>query len=291
MKTTTRLSLLSLALLAGCATVEPSRELMSARALYQQARGGEANVLEPAKVLEAKQALDRAELAHDEEPGSEHERHYAYIAQRRALLAIARSDSSAARADGEEAKRELVAQTDAQRKAAREALRREQRQLQQIGSAIDEEARTRSQAERELDATLASLKDIALVKAEQERTVITLSGSVLFEMGETKLMPIAKERLTAVADYLRRLEPGKTIRVVGHTDSSGTDDVNKALSLHRARAVRDYLVSLGVPADRVTAVGMGESTPVAPNDSAENRANNRRVEIIIEPLNAAESAG
>lgn len=70
-------------------------------------------------------------------------------------------------------------------------------------------------------------------------------------------------------------------RVEGHTDSQGSDATNQPLSQNRATAVRDYLVSKGVSADKISSIGMGSSRPITDNATAENRANNRRVEIII----------
>jgi outer membrane protein OmpA-like peptidoglycan-associated protein len=77
--------------------------------------------------------------------------------------------------------------------------------------------------------------------------------------------------------------------VEGHTDSQGSDDLNLKLSEDRAAAVRDYLVSRGVAADRLSAVGVGEKRPIADNTSAEGRANNRRVEIVIASASAPTS--
>ena len=71
--------------------------------------------------------------------------------------------------------------------------------------------------------------------------------------------------------------------IEGHTDSQGKADANQTLSLSRANAVRDYLILHDVAADRITAEGYGEARGVADNDSAEGRANNRRVEIVVRP--------
>ena len=70
--------------------------------------------------------------------------------------------------------------------------------------------------------------------------------------------------------------------VEGHTDNRGSDRTNQVLSLNRANAVRDYLVSRGVDGDKISAVGLGASRPLVDNKTAENRANNRRVEIVIQ---------
>jgi outer membrane protein OmpA-like peptidoglycan-associated protein len=71
------------------------------------------------------------------------------------------------------------------------------------------------------------------------------------------------------------------VEVIGHTDSRGSDEVNKPLSINRADAVRDYLTARGVASSRISIDGRGESQPVASNDTAEGRAQNRRVEIFL----------
>jgi outer membrane protein OmpA-like peptidoglycan-associated protein len=110
--------------------------------------------------------------------------------------------------------------------------------------------------------------------------VLTLSGSVLFATGKSTLLPTSKGRLNDVARALK--EDPRSITIVGHTDSQGADEMNMKLSQARAESVRTYLTSQGVPADRVRAEGLGETQPVVDNGTAEGRANNRRVEIILE---------
>lgn len=89
-----------------------------------------------------------------------------------------------------------------------------------------------------------------------------------------------KETIEKVA-VLMKQHPSSTLRVEGHTDSVGREDANEALSLERAAAVKKMLVADGVDAKRIEAVGMGERTPVAPNDTAEGRAKNRRIDAVI----------
>jgi OOP family OmpA-OmpF porin len=81
-----------------------------------------------------------------------------------------------------------------------------------------------------------------------------------------------------VADILTK-RPNFNIEVRGYTDSRGNDDYNLGLSQRRADAVRDYLVEKGTPAERLTAVGLGEADPIADNDTEEGRALNRRVAL------------
>lgn len=113
--------------------------------------------------------------------------------------------------------------------------------------------------------------------------VITLSGSVLFASGKSELLPAAQARLSEVAQALTQQSPDAKIVVEGHTDSQGSQDFNLELSAKRAQAVRDYLASHGVAPDRISSEGMGFSRPIADNKTAEGRANNRRVEIVVQP--------
>ncbi len=111
--------------------------------------------------------------------------------------------------------------------------------------------------------------------------VITLPGEVLYKTGSWDLKPAAMAKLDQIAQALKDKE--QPIVVFGFTDNVGTPDNNMSLSQKRAAAVRDYLVSKGVPKDLVTAQGKGLDDPVADNSSAEGRAQNRRVEIVVQP--------
>jgi outer membrane protein OmpA-like peptidoglycan-associated protein len=115
--------------------------------------------------------------------------------------------------------------------------------------------------------------------------VITISGSVLFASGKTALLPGAQEKLALVADALKD-QGDKQIVVEGHTDTQGSDASNQELSKVRAQTVRDFLVSHGVPSDHIRAEGLASTRPVADNKTPEGRANNRRVEIIVQPIEA-----
>lgn len=128
-----------------------------------------------------------------------------------------------------------------------------------------------------------SLARLAAVKEEQRGLVITLSGSVLFPSDQATLLPEAQTRLGQVSAALLATKE-RNIVVEGHTDSRGSENHNIDLSQRRADAVRSYLVSQGYESDRIQAHGMGKSRPVANNGNAEGRANNRRVEIVVEPM-------
>jgi len=269
--------------LSACAATTPTPELVNAREAYLEAVQGTANRYEPDRVLSAKQALDRAEAAHNEEAGSREEKHFAYIALRMAETASVYGDAAAANEREKRAKQEYATMQDKLRTVAETGLKDEKTITEAQRKALEQERAARQALESRLRTALESLKELAMVKEEARGLVITLNGSVLFATGKSELLPTAKDRLAEVAVALKDAKPDQTFVVEGHTDSVGSDAENQKLSQARAEAVRNYLVSQGVAAERITAVGQGEARPVADNNNAEGRANNRRVEIIISP--------
>ena len=106
-------------------------------------------------------------------------------------------------------------------------------------------------------------------------------ADVPFELGSAELTESAKRTLDHAAASLV-VERDVKFEIAGHTDSSGSDELNEQLSEARAGAVRRYLASRGVAAERMTARGYGEREPIATNDAAEGRARNRRVEFRLQ---------
>jgi outer membrane protein OmpA-like peptidoglycan-associated protein len=135
------------------------------------------------------------------------------------------------------------------------------------GDAKEENA----ELQRQIDALQARPTDRGLV--------LTL-GDVLFTTGRAELKPGATSNLAQLVAFLAKY-PNRSVSVEGHTDNVGGEDYNLGLSQRRADSVRSHLVSQGVDAARVTATGAGESAPVASNESAEGRQQNRRVEVVI----------
>lgn len=112
--------------------------------------------------------------------------------------------------------------------------------------------------------------------------IVTLPQDILFAVDSTAVSGASQNDLRAVAASLNRY-PNTTVNVVGHTDNTGEAAYNSDLSQRRAQAVASVLVGAGVQAGRIRAIGRGEDQPVASNQTADGRAQNRRVEIIITP--------
>jgi outer membrane protein OmpA-like peptidoglycan-associated protein len=261
---------------AGCATSQPPKELVDAREAYTRSEHGKAREYNPAALHEAKVELDKAEAAFNNDPDSDATRDEAYIALRRAERAEVEANTM------QWQQRQQKARNDANQNQAK-GLQKAQSDLSQAREQLQQEKAAREAAETKSKEMLARLAaaNAAAVKEEPRGTVITLSGGVLFASNKSQLLPGAQNSLNQVAEALKSQED-KKILVEGHTDSRGSDATNQALSKARADSVASYLVSQGVPADRITTAGLGPSRPVADNNTAEGRANNRRVEIIIQ---------
>lgn len=291
MKTITTLGfLLGLAGLTGCATVMPPAELTSARTVYERASKGPAATLDPTDLHTAKESLDAAEQSFEKEGDTQATRDLGYTAERRTETAESRARAMIAMTEKDQAIEQMHATTAAQGKmtaaqltAANQALAGKDQALAAQGSALQNEVQRRQEAEKRAAQAAADLARLASVKQETRGMVITLSGSVLFTSGKADLLPAAQLKLNDVAKALLDQDPDSTMVVEGHTDSQGTAASNQDLSQRRAQAVRDYLVSRGIAADRVKAEGFGPSRPMGENTSAEGRANNRRVEIVVQP--------
>lgn len=286
-----------------CASTQPSVELRNARAEYQKAERGPAAQLAPADLHEAHETLAKAEAAYREDAMAPDSRDLAYIAWRRAQLAEAKAEMARAEQVRADASQRMTALQRQQAEATKNRLSQTQQELAEQQRAMQNQSqqysseRERMQAEQQnrlrteqqarLDAERKAkeaedkLSKLAEIRHDDRGTVLTLSGSVLFASGKSTLLPGAAQKLDQVATALKDSQ-GKLV-VEGYTDSRGSDSKNQVLSLARAEAVRSYLITHGVPNEQIAAVGMGESNPIADNGTAEGRANNRRVEIVIQP--------
>jgi outer membrane protein OmpA-like peptidoglycan-associated protein len=266
-----------------CGATLPPPELVDARKAYERASKGLAAQLAPAQLDTAKQSLDKAEKSFEEEGADAPTSDLAYIAERKAMIAEATAGKVAAERDSGQADKQFKeAQLEGLDKT-QAALSKEKQASEKTKAELEAEKRARAEAEKKAAAAMASLQEIAKVKEESRGMVITLSGSVLFATGKYELLPIARQKLDEVAKALKD-QGYKSILVEGHTDSIGRASDNDTLSLKRAESVRTHLVSQGIPSDKIRATGLGSSRSVADNGTAEGRANNRRVEIVVEPL-------
>jgi outer membrane protein OmpA-like peptidoglycan-associated protein len=279
--------------LAACAS-SPSRELLDARNAYAHASAGPAAQAVPADLHKARISLDKAEAAFSNDASDQ--RDLAYVAQRRAQLAEVLANRAAHADVRANAEAKLASDKDANRVQTKEELERtrsslanaqhdaadqKQRAADSDSHAADADMRA-ADADRRLKSMQLELAKWAAVKQEPRGVVITLSGSVLFASDKSTLLPEARTRLGQVAAALLETKERHLV-VEGFTDSQGKDAYNLDLSQRRADAVRTYLVSNGYPPDLIVAHGAGKTMPIADNATAEGRANNRRVEIIISP--------
>lgn len=120
----------------------------------------------------------------------------------------------------------------------------------------------------------------ATVQRIGEGIAVTFESGILFPYNSDVLLPAARTNLDELANSLTR-HPNSSLTIVGHTDSDGTDAYNQGLSERRARAASVYLQSRGIAATRLSAVGRGESEPIASNATEDGKARNRRVEVAI----------
>jgi outer membrane protein OmpA-like peptidoglycan-associated protein len=203
----------------------------------------------PVELHEAELALSRAEKAQDEGEDREQVDHLSYLAGRRVEIAQVRADKRLA----EQRTERLTAQKDTVLLDAR------QREVETL------------------------TRELAELKArETDRGIELTVGDVLFDVGQATLKPGAVSALSRLAAFLRE-HPDRAVLIEGHTDSSGTPDYNLNLSLARADSVARSLVGDGVDGTRISPRGFGESTPIASNDSAAGRLQNRRVDIVVVP--------
>ena len=189
--------------------------------------------------------------------------------------AAAEAAQRAAQAQVDQA-RALAEQSARDRAAAEAARAAAEAQAQEAranaAKAEREKAELRDQLRQQLNQILET--------RESARGLIVNLSDVLFDTGSANLKPGAREKLAKVAGILLS-HPGLKLQVEGHTDSVGSADYNQRLSENRADSVRTYLVEQGIASNSVGTAGFGETMPVATNDTAAGRQQNRRVELIV----------
>ncbi|OWQ88415.1 hypothetical protein CDN99_16280 [Roseateles aquatilis] len=263
--------------LAACSSVPvPNTGLEAARRDYLQANS-DPNVgrYASAELTKAREALDRAENAWKERADPASVDSAASVAAQRAQVAI---NMGAARA------------ADARVEAAgieRERLRAEVRTRQAQTATAQAQVAQGQAATAEAAAMAASeranrlQRELAEMQARPTpQGLVVMLQDVLFDTGKATLKEGAYSRLDTLASALRN-HPERRILIEGFTDSVGSAASNVTLSRARAESVRDALVQRGVAAERIDTRGNGEARPVASNDNASGRQQNRRVEIVF----------
>jgi outer membrane protein OmpA-like peptidoglycan-associated protein len=193
-------------------------------------------------------------------------------ARRKAVLGRQAAESetatSAARQEAEEKARQAAAV------AAEEAKQRQMLAAEEAGRQGTLEAEQRARAD------LTARLNRALPTRQTERGIVAEIAGVQFATGAATLNTSAREALARFSGIVG-VYPSLSFKVEGHTDSTGSYETNRNLSLKRAMTVRDYLIGQGVDSGSINVEGLGPDQPIADNSTSEGRAHNRRVEIIL----------
>jgi outer membrane protein OmpA-like peptidoglycan-associated protein len=179
--------------------------------------------------------------------------------------ANAQADADRARAAAEQNQQAAEADSDRNRAAAASS----NRQLQQ--AVLDRE---------ELRARLLQQFNAILVTRDTARGLVVNMSDVLFDSGKFTLRPLAREKLAKISGIVLAY-PSLKLAIEGNTDSVGSEQFNQVLSEQRAQGVRSYLTQQGVPQGSTSAAGFGKNQPIASNETAEGRQQNRRVELVV----------
>lgn len=278
----------ALLLFAACATPLTSPQGADAvrSKLTQLQSSPELASLAPVELKEAEAAVVVAEVPREDGP---YAAHLVLLADHKVDIARARAQSRLY----EDQRQALSEESESVRLEAR--TREADRARADAQSARADAASARDDADQaRLNTETAKLESEELQRQieelnarETDRGLVVTLGDLLFETGQADLKGGATSNLDKLVGFLGEY-PDRTVLIEGHTDNVGSDDSNYVLSNRRADAVRSYLAGHGVDAGRLSSSGMGESSPIAGNDTATGRQQNRRVEIIIS--NAATAA-
>jgi outer membrane protein OmpA-like peptidoglycan-associated protein len=228
------------------------------------------------KAAEAREALAKQQAADAEKAKLE-----AQLAQEKAARDKADAEASRAAALVQQQEAEKAAALASKQIAEAEATAAQQKAAAEADAEKAKIAAAQAESEKaELRKQLLDQLSSILQTHDTVRGLIVNMSDVLFDTGSYTLKPGAREKLAKISGILLAY-PALKVQVEGHTDSVGSDDFNQRLSEQRAESVREYLVDQQVPADAVTAFGFGKTKPVATNDTAEGRQQNRRVELVV----------
>jgi outer membrane protein OmpA-like peptidoglycan-associated protein len=249
------LLLILAAVITGCSSVPQNTSLEEAHSIYDSARNDpQVTSLAAVELKQAGDTLSKADTALHEKENSEKVDNLAYIAKQQVAIAV------------QTAKRKTAEQAVEQSTAERDKMRLDIR-TGQLQEASEQIARQKQEL-AELNAK------------ESERGLVITLGDVLFRTNMATLEPGGRRNVQKLADFLGQYPQYKAL-IEGHTDSMGGEALNQALSERRANSVKSALADMGVSQNRITTRGYGEAYPVASNNTAAGRQQNRRVEIIL----------
>ena len=270
-------------LLVACGARPPHAALEQARQAVNQAAATPAVAESAALDLKAaSDTLARADRVWAQDGDSAETAHLAYLASQRAAIAQTKAQGRAYDEQLHNARAEASQMRLQARTREAEAARAEAQRARQSAEAARAEAARQQNAASAAQARVAELEaKLREIEAQQtERGLLVTLGDVLFEFGKADLLSAAGPRLDKLATFLKQF-PERRLLVEGYTDSIGSASYNLELSRRRAIAVQAALVQRGIAPDRILTQGYGKEYPVANNATAEGRAMNRRVEVII----------
>lgn len=244
------------AVLAACSsTPERIESLETARTLVPQVEASPRAGVAATNVADARKALATANRLYEDGGNVQDIEYEAQIATLNAQIANHKILTAQARDDIEKGT------------AERQAVLLQSR---------EREARAAQMRSQSLEQELADLK-----AKKTDRGIVLTLGDVLFDTGKATLKPGAMHTIDRLATALKD-DPTRKVQIEGHTDSTGSAEFNQVLSEHRAEAVQGALLMRGVASDQISTAGRGASSPVASNDNAAGRQQNRRVELIFQ---------
>ncbi len=250
------LSVAVVAALSACSSTpeKPIAELQTARAIVPQVEASPRAGVAAANISTARKSLNTANQLMESGGQVEDIRYQSWVATTNAQIANEKILEAQAKDE--------IAQAEAERQqVVLESRNREAEAARQRAQSLEQE-----------------LKDLKMQKTE--RGLVLTLGDVLFDTGKASLKPGAYGTVDRLATALKQ-DPSRRVMIEGHTDSVGEDDFNQSLSENRAMSVQAALMERGVSSSQISAVGKGEGFPMASNDNAAGRQQNRRVEMIF----------
>lgn len=278
-------------LLAGCGGPPAAIPLLTqATEQYEQAAGDTMVVRHaPVELKEAQETLQMSRALWTNRGDRSDIEHYAYMAQQRTSIATETARMNAANSELErslverqqvllDVRQSEIARSEARTQAALQQVQRERTLTEQAQQRATDSNTSETDARRESEILAQRVRD--LEARPTERGLVLTLGDVLFDTGKSTLRSTNTKSMDELTRFLQEYTD-RNILIEGFTDNVGSEALNMELSRNRANAVRNALISRGIDQRRITVAGYGYDFPVASNQTAQGRQQNRRVEIVI----------